>query len=261
MSSPLHVAKTGLTAQNTRMSVISNNLANVNTVGFKADRANFETLLYQNVRQVGSATSDTTQMSTGLHLGTGVRVAGTEKKFIQGNLMQTNNSLDLAVNGSGFFQVLMPDGTMGYTRDGAFKRDGTGALVTSSGYRLEPTITIPAEAVSINVSQDGIVSVKMPGQTADQQVGNITLANFPNVGGLQPVGENFLIESPSSGGPIVSAPNQAGMGKLEQGSLEASNVSIVSELVDMIETQRAYEVNSKAISAVDGMMRFITNNT
>lgn len=261
MSSPLHVAKTGLTAQNTRMSVISNNLANVNTVGFKADRANFETLLYQNIRQVGSATSDETKMSTGLHLGTGVRVAGTEKKFIQGNMMQTNNSLDVAINGSGFFQVLMPDGTMGYTRNGAFKRDDSGNLVTSSGYRVEPSISIPSNATSINISNDGIVSVNLPGQTAPQQVGNLTIANFPNVGGLEPVGENFLKESAASGGAIVGAPNRAGLGKLEQGSLESSNVNIVSELVDMIETQRAYEVNSKAISAVDGMMRFITNNT
>ncbi len=260
MSDALHVAKTGLNAQQTRMSVISNNLANVNTVGFKRDRANFETLLYQNTREVGAQTSQNTQLPTGLAVGTGVRIVSSEKLYTQGNIINTDNSLDLTVDGPGFFQVLMPNGQVGYTRAGNFSRNSTGQIVTANGYPLEPAITIPANATSITVGNDGIVSVAIPGQTALEQAGTIELATFANPAGLKPMGESFALATPASGDATIGAPSTNGIGKLLQGSLESSNVNVVEELVNMIETQRAYEVNSKAISSVDGMMRFLTQN-
>lgn len=260
MADALHVAKTGLNAQQTRMSVISNNLANVNTVGFKRDRANFETLLYQNTREVGAQTSQNTTLPTGLAVGTGVRVVSSEKLYTQGNIINTDNSLDLTVDGPGFFQVLMPNGQIGYTRAGNFSRNAQGQVVSANGYPLEPAITVPPNATSITVSNDGIVSVAIPGQTALQQVGTVELASFANPAGLKPMGESFALATPASGDPTVGAPGQNGIGKLIQGALESSNVNVVEELVNMIETQRAYEVNSKAISSVDGMMRFLTQN-
>ena len=255
----MHVAKTGLNAQQTRMQVIANNLANVNTTGFKRDRANFETLLYQTIRPAGAQTSEGTQSTTPFAVGTGVRVLSTEKSFTQGSLVNTDNALDMAIDGQGFFQVLMPDGRIGYTRDGSFSVNAEGTLTTDSGYVLQPEMAIPQGATQITISGDGIVAVQMPGEVELQEVGQITLANFVNPRGLDPVGENFLVETAASGAPVVGNPQADGIGRILQGSLEASNVNVVQELVDMIETQRAYEVNSKSISASDEMMRFLSN--
>jgi flagellar basal-body rod protein FlgG len=255
----MHVARTGLDAQQTRMQVIANNLANVNTTGFKRDRANFETLLYQTHRPGGAQTSDTTALTGPLAIGTGVRVVATEKIHTQGALSSTGNALDLAIDGQGFFQIIMPDGRMGYSRDGSLSRNAEGLLTTDSGYVLQPEITIPDGALSIVVSNDGIVTATLPGQVEAQELGQITLASFANPRGLAPVGENLLVETPASGPAAVAAPMGDGMGKLVQGALEASNVNVVQELVDMIETQRAYEISSKSISASDEMLRFLSN--
>jgi len=260
MPDALHVAKTGLNAQQQRMSVISNNLANVNTVGFKRDRANFETLLYQDLRAAGAQTSQNTELPTGLSIGTGVRIVSSEKNYSQGNIINTDNSLDVTIEGKGFFQVLMPDGNVGYSRAGNFSRNSTGLLVTSNGYPVEPAITIPENATTISISGDGIVSASIPGQAASQVLGNFELASFPNENGLKPVGENFALATGASGAPIVGAPGTNGVGKILQGALESSNVNVVEELVSMIETQRAYEVNSKAVSAVDQMQKFLVQN-
>jgi len=251
----LWISKTGLEAQQTRMAVISNNLANVNTTGFKKSRAVFEDLLYQNIRQVGAQSSQDTTLPTGLQIGTGVRTVATEKTHTQGSISQTGNSLDMAVSGRGFFQVLRPDGSITYTRDGSFKLDSTGQLVTSGGYPLEPSISIPEDALSVTVGIDGTVSVLQPGNATPSQVGNITLADFINPVGLDPIGENQFRESLASGSPIVGTPGTSGVGILSEGSLETSNVNVVEELVGMIETQRAYEMNSKAISTTDQMLQ------
>ncbi|MEC8295885.1 MAG: flagellar basal-body rod protein FlgG [Pseudomonadota bacterium] len=258
-SSAMHVAKTGLNAQQSRIQVISNNLANVNTTGFKRDRANFETLLYQTWRPAGAQTSEDTALTSGSSIGTGVRMVSTEKTFSQGNLMTTENSLDLAVDGNGFFQVLMPDGRMGYTRDGTFGMNAEGVVTTPSGYILQPEINIPADATNVSISSDGIVSVNVPGDVEPQEVGQITLTRFVNPRGLTPIGENMSVESQASGEPIITEPGQDGTGRLVQGALEASNVNVVQELVEMIEAQRAYEVNSKSISATDEMLRYLSN--
>ena len=253
------IAKTGLDAQQTRMSVISNNLANVNTTGFKRDRASFEDMLYQKLRQPGAQNTTTEQAPTGLMLGTGVRIVSTEKTHVQGSLVSTKNALDLAIQGEGFFQIALPDGTLAYTRDGSFKLSATGQLVTANGALLQPPVTIPANVASISIGQDGTVSVEnATGGT--QNIGQIQTARFVNPAGLQAVGQNLLKETPASGAATVGAPGQTGAGQLMQGALEASNVNVVEEMVNMIETQRAYEVNSKAISAVDGMLRFLNNN-
>jgi flagellar basal-body rod protein FlgG len=260
MTTPsLWIAKTGLDAQQTHMSVISHNLANVNTTGFKKERALFEDLLYQNVRQVGAQSTQNTTLPSGLQLGTGVRTVATEKIHTQGNILQTGNSLDIAVNGRGFFQILMPNGDLAYTRDGSFKLDANGQIVTNGGYPLEPAMTVPQDALSITIGSDGTVSVLQPGTAAPNVIGEIQLADFINPTGLEPVGENLYRESVSSGGPIVGVPGQDGIGKLVQGSLETSNVNVVEELVNMIETQRAYEMNSKAIATTDEMLGFATN--
>ena len=259
-SSAMHVAKTGLNAQQTKMQVIANNLANVNTTGFKRDRANFESLLYQTIRSGGAQTADGNMLTSSSTVGTGVNMVNTQKLYSQGSLISTDNSLDLAIDGSGFFQVLMPDGRIGYTRNGTFSRNGEGTLTTSSGYVLQPEIGIPDNVSEINVSADGIVSVNLAGETQPQEVGQLTLANFANPRGLQPVGETFAVETPASGAPIEGAPLNGGFGKLVQGYLEGSNVNVVQQLVDMIETQRAYEVSSKSISSVDEMMRYLSNN-
>ena len=259
MNPALWAAKTGLDAQQTRMAVTSNNLANVGTTGFKKGRAVFEDLLYQNVRQVGASTSQDTMAPTGLSLGTGVRVVATEKTFTQGNLAQTGNSLDVAISGRGFFQVLLPDGTMGYTRDGSFKTSPQGELVTSSGYSVQPGITLPDGAQSVTIGKDGVVTVQVAGQSAPTEVGSLQLFDFINPAGLQPRGENMYVESAASGTAQSGTPGLNGLGMVEQGSLEASNVNVVEELVTMIETQRAYEMNSKAISTTDQMLEYITN--
>src|SRR5688572_22056250 len=259
MNPALWAAKTGLDAQQTRMTVTSNNLANVNTSGFKKGRAVFEDLLYQNVRQVGGATSQDTQAPSGLSLGTGVRVVATERTYTQGSLLQTNNGLDLAIQGRGFFQILMPDGTLGYTRDGSFQTNAQGQLVTSSGYVVQPGITIPDGAQNVSIGSDGVVTVSVAGQAAPTQVGSLQLVDFVNPAGLQPRGENLLTESAASGPAQTSTPGLNGLGTLVQGSLESSNVNVVEELVNMIETQRAYEMNSKAISTTDQMLEYVTN--
>lgn len=255
MNPALWAAKTGLDAQQTRMSVTSHNLANVSTTGFKKGRAVFEDLLYQNVRQVGGSTSQDTIAPTGLSLGTGVRVVATEKQYSQGNMQQTGNSLDVAVNGRGFFQILLTDGTMGYTRDGDFEVNAQGELVTSSGYRVQPGITIPDGVQSITIGKDGVVTAQVSGDSQPTQIGTLQLVDFINPSGLQPKGENILVESAASGAPQTGTPGLNGLGFIEQGALEASNVNVVEELVNMIETQRAYEMNSKAIQTSDQMLQ------
>ena len=260
MNGALWVAKTGLDAQQTRLSVISNNLANVNTTGYKQSRAVFEDLMYQNVRQVGAQTSESTEMTTGLSLGTGVRIVATEKMHTQGNLTNTDNPLDLAVSGRGFFQITRPDGTLGYTRDGSFQVDSQGQLVTNGGMPVEPAITFPDNALTISISTDGIVSITTQGNATPTQVGTIQLADFINSAGLQPIGENMYTESVASGTPITGTAGLNGLGSILQGELETSNVNVVKEMVDMIEAQRAYELNSKAISIADQMLQYINNN-
>ena len=259
MDPALWAAKTGLDAQQTRMAVTANNLANVSTTGFKRGRAVFEDLLYQNLRQVGAAGTQDTQLPSGLLLGTGTRVVATEKLHTQGNMQVTGNSLDLAIAGRVFFQVLLPDGTTGYTRDGSFQVNAQGELVTSSGYTVQPSITIPNGAQSVTIGTDGVVTVQLAGQSAPTQVGSIQLVDFINTAGLQPRGENLLLESASSGPAQAGTPGLNGLGTVQQGSLEASNVNVVEELVSMIETQRAYEMNSKAISTTDQMLENLTN--
>ncbi len=249
MNQIMWIAKTGVDAQQTRMAVISNNLANVNTTGFKRGRAVFEDLLYQNIRQVGSQTSQNTQLPTGLSLGTGVRTVSTEKTFTQGNQIKTGNSLDVSIEGRGFLQVLMPDGSTSYTRNGSLKLDANGQVVTTSGFVVQPAITVPNNAQAISIGRDGIVSATVPGSAAPTTLGNLQLADFINPAGLQPVGENLYKESASSGTPQTGTPGVNGLGGLTQGYLESSNVNIVEELVNMIEAQRAYEMNSKAIKA------------
>jgi len=258
-SQSMWIAKTGLEAQQTRMSVISNNLANVNTTGFKRGRAVFADLLYQNVRQPGGQTSQDTQLPSGLQLGTGVRTVATQKTFTQGSLVQTSNNLDVAIQGRGFFQILMPDGSIAYTRDGSFQTDAQGQVVTSSGYQLQPSITVPANTQSITIGTDGTVSATIAGNTAPTNIGNIQLSDFINPTGLQPVGDNLFKETAASGTPQTGTPGLTGLGTLVQAALESSNVNVVEELVNMIETQRAYEMNSKAISTADQMMQFVTN--
>jgi flagellar basal-body rod protein FlgG len=255
----LWVAKTGLEAQQMRMSVVSNNLANVNTTGFKRGRAIFEDLLYQNVAQVGGSTSQQTESPTGLNLGTGVRVVATDKQFTQGNIINTNNPFDIAVEGRGFFEILLPDGGQAYTRDGTFQVDADGQLVTSSGYALQPSVTIPTAAQAVTIGVDGTVSVVLAGQADPIQVGTIQLTDFVNPAGLQSKGQNLYVQSVSSGPPQPGTPGLNGLGTIAQGALESSNVNVVEELVSMIETQRGYEMNSRAIETADQMLQTLTN--
>lgn len=260
MDSALWAAKTGLDAQNTRMTTISHNLANSNTTGFKKDRAIFEDLLYQNQGQVGAATSQDTVSPTGLNLGTGVRIVATEKNYTQGQLNNTGNALDVAISGRGFFQVALPDGSLAYTRDGGFKLSPEGALVTASGYAIQPSISIPQGAQRVTIGADGTVEVQLAGQSTPTQIGTLQLTDFVNPAGLQPLGQNLLLESAASGPAQSGNPGLNGLGMLEQGFLEGSNVNVVEELVNMIETQRAYEMNSKAISTTDQMLQYVSNN-
>jgi len=259
MDTALWNAKTGLDAQQTRISVIANNLANANTTGFKRDRAVFEDLIYQTVRQPGAQSSQDTEIPTGLQVGTGVRIVATEKLFSQGGVTQTDNPLDMSIQGNGFFQILLPDGTLGYTRDGTFAVDGDGQLVNSSGYALQPSINIPANVLNITVGTDGTVSAQSSGSAAPTQVGNIQLVNFINPTGLQARGGNLLFETAASGSPQVGTPASDGLGSINQGSLETANVNIVEELIGMIETQRVYEVNSRAIETISSMLEFVNN--
>jgi flagellar basal-body rod protein FlgG len=260
MSQALWISKTGLDAQQTKMSNISNNLANAGTTGYKRSRAIFADLLYQNVRQVGAQSSQDTQLPSGLMMGTGVRTVATEKLFTQGNLQQTDNQLDMAIQGRGFFPILLPDGTEAYTRDGTFQMNDQGQMVTSSGFALQPAITIPENALSVTIGGDGTVSVRLPGASAISQIGNVQLSDFVNPAGLQPVGDNLFVESSASGSPQSGNPGLNGLGVVSQGYVESSNVNVVEELVNMIETQRAYEMNSKAISTADQMLQYVANN-
>ena len=254
-TSALHVARTGLEAQDTRMRVIANNLANVGTTGFKRDRANFATLAYQDARVAGQQSSNETAFAIGLNLGTGVSVQSTTRIETQGSVNTTDNPFDLALDGSGYFQVQMPGGQLGYTRAGNFTRSADGQLVTAQGYPVLPAIAIPEGATTISISQDGTVSAVVPGTAEAQQLGQITIASFANPGGLQASGDNFLMETGASGPAQIGVAGEGGRGHIRQGMLEGSNVNVVEELVNMIETQRAYEINSKMISAVDEMLK------
>ena len=254
-SSALQVARTGLEAQDTRMRVIANNLANVSTTAFKRDRANFATLAYQDARVAGAQSSTETTYATGLNLGTGVAVQSTTRMETQGSLQTTGNSLDVALDGDGYFQVALPGGQLAYTRAGNFSRTAEGQLVTSQGYAVQPPITVPEGATTITISEDGTVSAQLAGQSEPSQLGQITIASFTNPVALQSSSDNFMLETAGSGAAQVGIAGEQGRGHVRQGMLESSNVNIVEELVDMIETQRAYEINSKMISAVDEMLR------
>lgn len=254
----LWIARTGLDAQQTQLDVISNNLANVSTNGFKRGRAVFEDLLYQTLRQPGAQSSQQTQIPSGLQLGTGVRPVSTARIFTQGNLQKTDNSLDVAVQGNGFFQVLLPDGTTGYTRDGSFQKDNQGQIVTADGYPVQPNITVPANALTVSIGTDGTVSITQSGSAATTQIGSIQLATFINSGGLQSIGQNLFLETAASGTPTPNTPGTNGAGIVNQGYVETSNVNVAEELVTMIQTQRAYELNSKVVSTSDAMLGRLT---
>jgi flagellar basal-body rod protein FlgG len=251
----LWIAKTGMESQQTKLDTISNNLANVATNGYKRAGVVFEDLMYQNLRQAGAATSEQSQLPTGLQVGLGVRAAATSRNFSQGSLNQTTNNFDMAIEGHGFFQIQMPDGTTAYSRDGAFQPDANGTLVNSAGYALQPGVTIPANARSVTIAKDGTVSITVPGQAAPQSVGQLQLAGFVNPAGLEPLGGNLFAETAASGTPSAGAPASNNLGSLRQGYLEGSNVNVVEELVTMIATQRAYEMNSKAIQTSDQMLQ------
>ncbi len=251
----LWISKTGLDAQQMAIDVVANNLANVSTNGFKRSRPVFEDLLYQTLRQPGAKSSQLSDIPSGLQLGTGVRPVATERIFSQGNLIQTGNALDLAVNGNGFFQIQLPDGTTGYSRDGSLQLNSQGQIVTSSGYIVSPGITIPSGSLTVTISRDGIVSAQAAGTTTPTQVGQLQLANFVNPGGLQSQGENIYLETASSGAPTTGNPGSTGLGVLNQGFTETSNVNVAEELVNMIQTQRAFELNSRAIQASDQMLQ------
>ncbi len=253
----LHIARTGMDAQQTQMDVISNNLANVSTTGFKKSRPVFEDLLYQTLRQPGAQSSQQTQLPSGLQLGVGVRTVATERLFSQGSLTQTNNPLDIAINGNGFFQIQMPDGTTAYTRDGSFQTDSQGQLVTSSGYPLLPNVSVPSNAIQVTIARDGTGTVTLPGNTTTQ-LPQIQLATFVNPTGLQSQGENLFLETAASGTPQINAPGTNGVGVLNQTFIESSNVNVAEELVNMIIAQRAYELNSRAITTSDQMLQKLT---
>jgi len=255
MINSLWISKTGMEAQQMQLDVISNNLANVSTNGFKRANAVFEDLMYQNLRQVGASSSEQSQLPTGLQLGLGVRTVATSRSFAQGNLQQSGNKLDVAIQGNGFFQVTMPDGTTNYTRDGAFQVDSQGRLVTATGLPVANGVTVPANASSIAIGADGVVTAQIPGTVAPQSIGTIALANFLNPAGLEPKGQNLYAESTASGQPASGTPGANGLGALMQGFVETSNVNVVQELVTMIQTQRAYEMNSKAIQTSDQMLQ------
>ena len=253
----LWISKTGMDAQQTQLDVVSNNLANVNTTGFKRSRAVFEDLLYQNAREPGAQSSQQTTLPSGLQIGTGTRVVTTERLHTQGNLTKTGNSTDVAINGNGFFQVQMPDGTLAYTRDGSFQINAQGQLVTSSGYPVQPAVTVPQNATSLTIGKDGVVTVTTPGTVNNTQVGTFQLANFINPAGLRSMGENLYAETEASGTANLANPGSNGVGALNQNYVETSNVNVVEEMVNMIQTQRAYEINSKAVQTADRMLEKI----
>jgi len=255
----LWISKTGMEAQQLQLDNISHNLANVATNGYKKSHAQFEDLIYQNLRQAGANSSEQTQLPTGLQVGLGVRPVSMSRNFSQGNLQQTGNTLDVAVKGNGFFQIQMPDGSVAFTRDGSFQVDAQGQVVTNNGFTVQPGITIPANAQSVTIAADGTVSVLLPGQSAPTSVGQLQLASFANPAGLEPRGQNLFTETAASGTPNSAAPGSNGLGTLAQGYVETSNVNVVEELVAMIQTQRAYEINSKAIQTSDQMLQRLGN--
>ncbi len=259
MMRSLHTAASGMAGQQFNIDTIANNLANVNTTGFKKSRADFQDLLYQSVRFAGTPVTAGAQIPTGIQIGHGVRTVATQKIFSQGTFKQTDNPLDVVIEGDGFFQVLMPDGTIAYTRDGAFKQDANGRIVTSDGFYLEPEIMIPESAVQIAIGTDGTVSVTISGDSEPQTVGQIELARFINPAGLQSAGRNLYFATAASGAPLVGIAGLDGLGNLAQGFLEMSNVQVVEEMVAMITSQRAYEVNSRAIQASDDMLQTANN--
>ncbi len=255
MHPALWISKTGLDAQQRDISVISNNLANASTVGYKKSRTIFEDLLYQNVNQPGGRSSTDTQLPNGLMLGAGTKVVATQKNFSQGNMLTTENSMDVMVQGKGFFEILQPDGTLAYTRNGQFTTNDTGQMVTSgAGFQVQPAITIPPDAQSITISQDGQVSVRVRGTADNVNVGQITISSFINPAGMEPIGQNLFTETAVSGAPVQGTPGLEGLGTLVQGALETSNVNVTEELVNLIQSQRVYEMNSKVISSVDQML-------
>lgn len=260
MNQSLWIAKTGLSAQDTRLATIANNLANSATVGFKRDSVVFEDLLYQIRRQPGAQSSQDTQLPSGLQVGTGVRVIGTQKEFSEGSMEITEGSLDLAINGRGFFEILLPDGTSAYTRNGQFQINADGEVVTARGLKLQPSITVPDDAQTVSISIDGIVEATVANSAAPQTLGTLTVTNFVNPAGLQAIGSNLFTETAASGSPQQGQPGSQGLGSLEQGILENSNVDVVEELVSMITTQRTYEMNSKVISTADQMLQYISQN-
>jgi len=260
MHAALYISKTGLAAQDVKLSTISNNLANAATVGFKRDHVNFEDLLYQIQRQPGGQSSQDTQLPSGLQVGTGVRVVGTQKQFSGGSLQVTEQGLDMAINNRGFFQIQLPNGETAYTRNGEFHLNNNGDIVNANGYLLQPNITVPENASNITISADGVVSASILGITDPQQLGDIQLTDFVNPAGLQSLGGNLFVQTASSGDPQTGTPGLNGLGSIIQGSLETSNVDIVEEMVNMITTQRAYEMNSKVVSTADQMLQFISQN-
>ncbi len=260
MHGALFVAKTGLSAQDTSLKVISNNLANVSTVGFKKDRVVFEDLMYQVQRQPGAQSAEESQLPSGLQLGSGVRVSGTQKLFQEGEMQTTGEAFDIAIAGRGFWQVTLPNGDTGYTRQGQFHLNSDNEIVTSEGYLLDPGLTLPSEVQSMTVGVDGVVSALVQGSASPQQIGQLQLADFVNPQGLQAYGQNLFLETAASGTPALANPGEGGTGQLRQGMLEGSNVNAVEELVNMITTQRAYEMNSKVISTADQMLSYVTQN-
>jgi flagellar basal-body rod protein FlgG len=258
MEAALWISKSGLEAQNQNIAEIANNLANVNTTGFKKGRAVFEDLIYQNIRQAGAQSSESTTIPTGINMGTGVRLVATEKIFTEGNTQNTGNPYDLSIKGRGFIQVLLPDGTTAYTRDGGLKLDAQGQLVTANGYVVQPAITIPPQPQNATIGTDGTVNVVIPGSSTPTTVGTIQLTDFINPAGLQPMGQNLFTETVASGAAQTGNPGSSGLGHILQGSLEASNVNVVEELVNMIQAQRGYEITAKSIQTVDSMLQFIT---
>lgn len=255
----LSIAATGMLAQQLNVEVISNNIANMNTTGYKRQRAEFQDLLYQDQRRVGSSSSDTgTIVPSGVQIGIGVRTAAVYRITEQGNLVSTQNSYDLAIQGKGFFKVELPNGDTGYTRAGSFQLSAEGVIVTTDGFTIQPTLTIPDKAVSVTINSSGEVLAKVAGKVDPEKVGQLSLANFPNEAGLDLLGDNMLLETPASGSPLLGTPGTDGFGTVLQGFLETSNVNVVQEVTNLITAQRAYEMNSKVIEASDEMMRTLT---
>ncbi|GBE01018.1 flagellar basal-body rod protein FlgG [bacterium BMS3Bbin06] len=259
MMRSLFIAATGMEAQKLNIEVISNNLANANTPGFKKSRADFQELMYQEIKTPGAASGDGAQLPSGIQIGLGVKPAAVQKIFEQGDFVQTGNPLDMTIEGGGFFQVVKPDGEIAYTRAGTFKLDSEGRIVTSNGYAVEPEITIPSDTTQITIGDDGRINVLQPGSNTPTEVGQMELAKFANPGGLKPIGKSLFVETASSGAPNTGTPGSDGLGTIQQGFIEMSNVDVVEEMIQLIVSQRAYELSSKTVQAVDEMLQ-MTNN-